>query len=176
MLSEEDQQTFTRLWTEAQPSVSHYLMSLVRDSATAKDLLQNTALVLLRKFSEYDRDKPFLPWALGVAKFELLGHRRDQARSRVMFDSEMLDRYTEKWSELAPVESDDSAALQTCLAKLPERLRKVVRLRYFDDLNSGEIAKALGMNAGSVRVSLQRTRDQLRKCVERELGMEGGTV
>lgn len=174
MLSEEDQETFTRLWTEAQPTVSHYLMSLVRDSATVKDLLQNTALVLLRKFSDYDRDKPFLPWAMGVAKFELLGHRRDAARSRVMFDSDLLDRYTERWSELAPRHSDEAEALQTCLTKLPDRLRKVVKLRYFEECNSKEIAEALEMKAGNVRVTLQRTREQLRECVERELGREGG--
>lgn len=174
MLSKEDQETFTRLWTEAQPTVSHYFISLVREPATSKDLLQKTALVLLRKFSEYDRDQPFLPWAMGVAKFELLGHRRDEARNRVMFDSDLLDRYTERWSELAPRHSDEAAALQTCLAKLPKRLRNVVRLRYFDDCNSKEIAKALDLTAGNVRVTLQRTREQLRQCIERELAKEGG--
>ena len=176
MLSEEDQETFTRLWTEAQPTVSHYLQSLVRDSAVAKVLLQSTALVLLRKFDDYDRDQPFLPWAMGVAKFELLGHRRDEARSRVMFDSDLLDRYTEKWAELAPQHSDEAEALQTCLTKLPERLRKVIRLRYFEDQNSGEISEALSLSAGNVRVTLQRTREQLRQCVERELRLQGGSV
>ncbi len=176
MFSEEDQETFTRLWTAAQPTVSHYLLSLVRDSTTVKDLLQSTALVLLRKFDDYDRAQPFLPWAMGVAKFELLGHRRDEARSRVMFDSDLLDAYTEKWSELAPQHSDESAALQTCLAKLPKRLSKVIRLRYFEGHHSGEIAEALGLTAGNVRVTLQRSREQLRQCVERELRLEGGSV
>lgn len=174
MLSEEDQETFTRLWTEAQPTVSHYLLSLVRDATMAKDLLQSTALVLLRKFSDYDRDQPFLPWALGVAKFEVLGHRRDAARNRIVFDSELLDRYTERWADLAPEQSDESDALQSCLKKLPNRLRKLVRLRYFEERNSAEIAKALGLSAGNVRVTLQRTREQLRLCVERKLGIEGG--
>ena len=176
MLSEEKQETFTRLWTEAQPTVSHYLLSLVRDPATAKDLLQKTALVLLRKFPEYDPEQRFLPWALGVAKFELLAHRRDEARSRIVFDSELLDRYTERWSELAPRQSDETVVLQTCLAKLPDRLRKVVRLRYYENRKSGEIAKALGLTAGNVRVTLQRIREQLRLCVERELGSEGGSA
>jgi len=176
MLSKEDQESFTRLWTEAQPTVSHYLLSLVRDSTTVKDLLQKTALVLLRKFDDYDRDQPFLPWAMGVAKYELLGHRRDEARSRVMFDSELLDRYTERWSELAPRHSDEAAALQNCLAKLPKRLRKVLRLRYYEEKNSREIADALDLTAGNVRVTLQRTREQLRQCIEHELRKEGGAV
>ncbi len=174
MLSKEDQETFTRLWTETQPTVSHYLLSLVRDSTIAKDLLQSTALVLLRKFDDYDRDEPFLPWAMGVAKFEVLGHRRDTARNRVIFDSEMLDRYTGRWSEMATEQSDETTALQDCLKKLPERLRHLVRLRYYEEQNSKEISKALDLTAGNVRVTLQRTREQLRQCVEQSLGTEGG--
>jgi len=176
MLSEKDQETFTRLWTEAQPVVSQYLLSLVRDPATVKGLIQSTAMVLLRKFSDYERDRPFLSRAMRVAKFELPGHRRDEARSRVTFDSELLERYIEKWSELAPRYSNQAAAQQTCLGKLPKRLRTVIRLRYFEDQNSGEIAEALSLGAGNVRVTLQRTREQLRQCVERELRLEGGSA
>ncbi|MCB1123497.1 MAG: hypothetical protein KJT03_18230, partial [Verrucomicrobiae bacterium] len=102
MLNESDQEKFTLLWTEAQPSVSHFILSVIKDASVAKDLLQATALVLLRKFEEYEASRPFLPWALGVAKFQILSHRRDAARGRITFDSELLDQYTETWAELSP--------------------------------------------------------------------------
>ena len=98
MLNESDQEQFTRAWTEAQPSVSRHVLSVVRNDATSKDILQATALVLLKKFEEYDSSQPFLPWALGIANFQILGFQRDTARSRVSFDSELLDRYTESWA------------------------------------------------------------------------------
>lgn len=102
MLSETEQAKFTALWTEVQPSVSHYILSVVREPAAAKDLVQSTALVLLKKIPDYQEDRPFLSWALGIAKFEILGHRRDEARSLVRFDSALLDRYTETWAEACP--------------------------------------------------------------------------
>lgn len=43
-----------RLWTDAQPAVVNYLHAMVRDPAMAKDLVQETAMVLFRRFGDYD--------------------------------------------------------------------------------------------------------------------------
>ncbi len=174
MLDDEQQERFTRLWTEVQPAVSGYVHAIVRDPAVAKDLVQETALALLRKFPEFDAQREFLPWALGMAKFAIMGHRRDAGRCRVMFDDALLEQVTESWSEVAPVIGDEEAALHTCLEKLAGHARRVVQLRYFEALNSAEIAQRLGSTASAVRVALQRIRGQLRECVERQLGMKGG--
>jgi DNA-directed RNA polymerase specialized sigma24 family protein len=48
----------------------------------------------------------------------------------------------------------------------------MVRLRYFEELTSEEIARRIGSKSAAVRVALQRIRDQLRACVERELAAE----
>lgn len=174
MLSDSNQENFTRLWTEAQPSVSRYIASVVRDHSVLKDIVQGTALVLLKKFPDYDPARPFLPWALGVAKFQILGYQRDSARSLVRFDSELLDRYTESWAQVEPEISDEASALKECLKGVSGKSREVVQLRYFEDLASPEIADRLGLKPGNVRVMLQRVREELRQCVERRMRAEGG--
>jgi RNA polymerase sigma-70 factor, ECF subfamily len=176
MLTDEQQERFTRLWTEVQPSVSGYVHAMVRDDAVAKDIVQETALALLRKFPAFDAQREFLPWALGAAKFEILGHRRDAGRCRVVFDDALLEQMTASWAEVAPQISDEEAALHTCLEKLARHARDVVQMRYFDSLDSLEIAQRLGSTAGAVRVILLRIRAQLRECVERQLGLEGGAT
>ena len=80
------------------------------------------------------------------------------------------------WAEVAPQISDEEAALHTCLEKLARHARDVVQMRYFDSLDSLEIAQRLGSTAGAVRVILLRIRAQLRECVERQLGLEGGAT
>ena len=80
---------FTLLWTAAQPIVGSYIGSLVPDFQEAEDLLQEVALVLLRKFPEYDDRRPFVAWALGVARFEVLHARRSHARSFVAAQSDL---------------------------------------------------------------------------------------
>jgi RNA polymerase sigma-70 factor, ECF subfamily len=168
MISEEEQERFMRLWTDAQPAVVNYLHAAVRDSAMAKDLVQETALVLFRRFGEYDGERPFLGWALGVAKYQVLGFHRDGARSFITFDTELLDKFTEIWAEAAPAASEQSTALEVCLERLQARPRQMVRWRYFEGLKSEEIAGMLGSKSAAVRVALQRIREQLRACIERE--------
>lgn len=169
MLNEQEQERFTRLWTDAQPAVENYLHAMVREPAVAKDLVQETALVMLRRFREYDGKCSFLGWALGVAKFQVRGFHRDEARSFVTFDTELFDKFTEVWAAAAPAASERSAALEACLERLAARPSQLLRLRYFEGLNSEEIARRLGSKSAAVRVMLQRIRDQLRTCMEHQM-------
>ncbi len=157
-----------RLWTIAQPMVADYVHSLLRDHSAAQDVLQETALVMFRRFAEYDDMRPFVAWALGIARFQVLGLRRDLMRNPVVFDDEVLTAFTSTWAEMAPVASDRAGLLQPCLDRLAAHARRLVQLRYFDELNASEIAQRLGMAAAAVRVALQRIREQLRTCVEQQ--------
>ena len=139
----------------------------------ADEVLQETSLVLFRRFDEYDEQRPFVAWALGVARFQVLSLNRDAARSRVAFDTELLVRFIEAWGELAPGASDRSLFLQDCIQRLAARARQMVRLRYYDELTAEEIARQIGGTGAAVRVALQRIRQQLRECVERQLRAEG---
>lgn len=174
MLDQNDQERFMRLWTATQPSVANYLHALVRDRAAAEDLLQETALLIFRRFAEYDESRPFVAWALGVARFKVMGLRRDAARSLLVFDDESLESFTETWVEQTTGASDRGAALEHCIDKLADHARRMVRLRYFEDLSAGQIARTLGGREGNVRVALQRIRTQLRDCIERRIRLEGG--
>ena len=172
MLNDQQQERFLRLWTESQQAVVNYIHATVRDPAVAKDLAQETALVLFRRFAEYDAERPFLAWALGVAQFQVRGFRRDAARSLVCFDTELFDQFTAMWAETAANTSERSSALEVCLERLPARPRQMLRLRYFEEYNSEEIARRLGSTSAAVRVALQRIREQLRACVEQQLQTE----
>jgi RNA polymerase sigma-70 factor (ECF subfamily) len=169
-----EQERFMCLWSSAQPAVSNYVHSLLRDHALAKDVLQETALVLFRRFSEYHEERPFLAWALGIARFQVLGVQRDAARNLVSCDEELLSRFTETWAEIAPEATDRAAALQTCLGRLAAHANRMVRLRYFEELDSEQIAQQIGGTGASVRSALKRVREQLRLCVEKQLSAEGG--
>ena len=173
MLSEQDQERFMRLWTTAQPAVANFVHALVRDHGAAKDVMQETALVIFRRFAEYDGQRPFLAWALGIARFQVMGLQRDSARSLVAFDDDVLAKFTDTWAEMAPGVSDRSAALQSCIERLAAHARRLVQLRYFEDLNAEQIAQRLGGNGAAVRVTLQRIREQLRACIERQIETEG---
>lgn len=172
MLTTRQQEHFTQLWTLAQPTVACFVHTSIRDRGQAEDVLQEIAMTLLRKFAEYDPSKTFLPWAMGVAKFAILGSKRDSARSRLVFDEALLERISSTFLEIAPALREEEAHLDHCLTRLAPEARRMVRLRYYDLLDSGEIARLLGKSEVAIRVGLLRIREQLRKCIESQLQLE----
>lgn len=118
MLSQTDQERFTRLWTAHQPAVSGYLNALVRDRLAAEDLLQETALTALRIFSEYDPQRPFVAWILGVARFKALGYLNNSLDETGM--SEL-----QAWL----AEQESNMRIFTEVLMLEEEIRAVVRVR-----------------------------------------------
>ena len=169
MSQTDDQERFMMLWTSAQAPVANYIHAVVRNPADARDVLQETALVLFRRFSEYDNSRPFLGWALGVARLQSLGYHRDRGRSLVVFDDEVLEQFTQNWCDLTPQTSDRAIFLEGCIERLTARAKQLISLRYHEDLTAEEIAKRLGGQGSAIRVALQRIREQLHACVTQRL-------
>ena len=167
------QEQFIRLWTEARPAVAAFLHALIPDHHTAEDLLQEVAVVLLRKLADYDPARPFLAWALGVARFELLEHRRHLARSPICVDSDLVGRLADTWAERQPDLEARRAALRDCLRTVGGKTAAMLRLRYEEQLGFDAVAERLGIAAGGVRMALSRARDTLRNCVRDRL-LTGG--
>lgn len=63
--------------------------------------------------------------------------------------------------EHAPSTPDDD--LERLLARLPERQRAALTLRYVHDLDDDRIAAAIGCRPGNVRALLSRGRTALRE-------------
>jgi len=57
----------------------------------------------------------------------------------------------------------ERADLQAALARLDERDRRLLKMRYAEDLTQAAIAARLGVPEGTVKVRLHRARDRLRR-------------
>jgi RNA polymerase sigma-70 factor (ECF subfamily) len=166
----QDQRTeqLARLWTEAQPMVAAYILSLIPDFHRAEDVLQQVAVVLVRRFDEYEPGRPFLPWALGIARNASFDCRREMAKVRSpLLNDELIESVREVFEEESDASICIRQALRTCLQGLRERMLEVLQLRYAEDLKPQDVAKRLGITSGSVRVILHRARQGLRACIER---------
>jgi RNA polymerase sigma-70 factor (sigma-E family) len=69
----------------------------------------------------------------------------------------------------------DRAALMVALARLPERRRACIVLRYFEDLDVGDTATALGCSEGTVKSQTSRALETLRSMFATS-GCDGVTV
>lgn len=169
-----DSEYYARYWTQAQPIVAGYIGSMLPDFHETEDLLQDVAVILLRKFREYDPGRSFVGWALGVARREILAMRRSHSRSFLIYDSDVVNAVAEVCEELTPELETRARALRQCLRNVGARAWEILRLRYEGALKPREIAVRSGIAAGTVRVTLSRIRALLRECVERKLATHGG--
>jgi RNA polymerase sigma-70 factor (ECF subfamily) len=172
-MSNESEQ-FTLLWTRAHHSVAAYVNALVPEFSDAEDIVQEVALVLMRRFAEYDRARPFVAWAIGVARLQVLQHW-DRRRQRPKFlDDALLEKVTALHGEMVDELASARRALEICLRDIDGRRRTALAMRYGDNLQPTAIAAALGTSATAIRNLLNRVRNDLRACIERRLRqMEG---
>jgi RNA polymerase sigma-70 factor (ECF subfamily) len=165
---------FARAWAEARPAVEGYLAAVVRDRHAVDDLVQEVALAAWTGFAAYTADRPFLGWALGIARHKLHDRWRDLARGRLAVADPGL---IEALAVIADDEEDDLAqrrrALRDCLSGIRGRAWDVLQAVHAAGEAPMDIARRLGLSAANVRVILHRARTALRSCVERRLAGGG---
>ena len=167
----EDVTRFTTLWTRAYPAVSAFIATAIGNATDTEDVLQRTASVAVTKFETFDaRHGPFVAWAIGIARFEVLKYRRASrdAQERVL-DHETIEHVAAGFIATADELDDRRHALTSCLQKMKGRARRIVEHRYRDGMATSAIASALRIKPGNVSVILNRAYKFLRDCIDSEL-------
>ncbi len=154
-----------RRWTQAVPTVSAFVASLVRDFQDRDDILQEIAVAVLESFERYDPTQSFVGWVLGIARNQVRLHYRRQGREKVVFDSETVEALARAFAEGLPADPRLDR-LGECFERLDARSRELCRLRYECDLKPAAIGAHLDLGANTVAKALQRIRDRLRECIE----------
>lgn len=163
-----------RLWTTAMPTVSAFVTSLVRDFQARDDVLQDIAVAVIESFDSYDSSRPFIGWVIGVARNQVRHYYRRKAHERMIFDSEAVDVLSAAFAETSTEQSQLFGRLGKCIEELDEHSRRLCQLRYERDLKPAAIGPIVGMGANAVAKALQRIRDRLKHCIERNAAIQGG--
>jgi RNA polymerase sigma-70 factor (ECF subfamily) len=160
---------FIGMLTDHQVDLLAFILSSLGDYSDTLDVLQRTNIVLWQKASQFRRGAPFLPWALKIAKFEILAFMRQRRRDRHVFCPEvvelMVDTAIERSGELSP----RSDALRQCIKELPERSREFLRIRYAQQQSVKQISEKTGRSIDAVKSLYHRIRIGLARCIDRKV-------
>jgi RNA polymerase sigma-70 factor (ECF subfamily) len=160
---------FLGLFLRHQADLRAFLGSVLRDRSAVDDVFQETALVLWKKFGEYDPARPFGAWARGVAAHKVL---QERARRVPLAFSPAAVRAVAAAFDRAP-ETADLEPLRDCVSRLAERSRRLLALRYGESLKLGEIARRVGGTLDAVHKVLSRAREAVEDCLRRKAASEG---
>jgi RNA polymerase sigma-70 factor, ECF subfamily len=156
-----------------------YLFAFTGDAALAEDLAQETFMIAYRKRDEFRRGESFGAWLRGIARHVALRQRASMAGARVIFDTDSAwSAFDRRAAELERDHLDPCfdtlrvAALRRCLARLTDRVRRLLEGRYRRGLSAPELARQEKIAEGSVPVILHRARAALGACVRKSLPVD----
>jgi len=164
---------FLAHFTRVQGPVLAYIRSLVHDAAGADDVFQAVSLTLWRRFDSFRRGEPFLPWALGIARHEVLHYWRARRRDRLVFSEAALARLADAAVSVVDEADRRQAALEACVKGLPDRQRQLVAMFYDQRLPAEQIAASWDRTVHAVYKALKVLRRSLLDCVEQRLVADG---
>jgi RNA polymerase sigma-70 factor (ECF subfamily) len=160
---------FVELYSQHYPKLQYFLMALLPTSNDAADVMQETSLVLWRKFDTFEIGTNFFAWACKIARLQTLKHFQRNHRSTKLFENQTLEKIATDALQAAERNSVPLELLESCLQKLPESDRKIIRRRYEAGVTVKQIAAEIGLSANLLSKSLGRMRRALLACIERKL-------
>jgi RNA polymerase sigma-70 factor (ECF subfamily) len=154
-----------------QRPVFNLIVRMVQDGGTAEDLAQETFAKAFRSLGTFDLRMRFAAWILKIAHNTTLDYLRRHRPHLVPLDAPMQEdgpSLAEQLADTAGVSPERAverrqltAALDAAIDLLRPEYRRVVVLRYQEDLDYADIAEVMSVPLGTVKTFLHRARRAL---------------
>ena len=161
--SKDDERAFTQLYLESYSLVYNYVYRRMGGSSAVEDVVSEAFLLAARSFSRFDPSRAkFSTWVTRIALNCMASHYRRE-RELVSLD-ELPEVFPTGEDEQAAFDDQDLAS--RLLAVLDEDERRLVLMKYRDEMRNTEIASELGMNASTVSTVVSRAVAKMRRAAE----------
>jgi RNA polymerase sigma-70 factor (ECF subfamily) len=162
-----DEQSFDAFYARTVTPLRAYVTRVLGNAAAADDIVQETYLRFLKAAPDTEDPNQLRAFLFRVASNLTVDYWRHQR----------LERGTENQDEALRTTSPPDVPLEIDFRRVFARLRPQQRammwLAYVEGAEHRDIAAALGLREGSIRVLLHRARQQLAKLIRERAGDEG---
>ena len=167
-----DQNAYAELMHLYRDSIYFMLMKIVKNSDDAEDLTLDTFGKAFRYLDKYSPKYAFSTWLFRIAVNNSIDYIRHKNNSPQCLDDDLTEDVTLRLidsseSNYTPTPEQEVInkqrvqMLKAAVTQLPEKYRKVVELRYYEDLSYDEIAERLGLSLSNVKIQLLRAKNML---------------
>ncbi len=161
---------FTALLMANQRRIYGYILSLVPNPSDADDILQETALIMCKKFSEYKADTSFHSWAIKISYFTIVNFNRKKQRRSVKLRDDIFRMIANAQQEIhSDNYSERADSLKSCTEALKPKDREIIDLHFNKGLKVVDIAQQVGRSADTLYKSISRIIIILRQCIQKKL-------
>jgi RNA polymerase sigma-70 factor, ECF subfamily len=161
------------LFARHQVRVYRFVLRLVRNEATAEDLISEVFLEVWRAAGKFEGRSTVSTWMLSIARFKALSVLRQ--RSDTELDEAMAGAIEDQADdpEVVLAKKDKGAALRQCLNKLSPEHREIIDLVYYHEKSVAEVAEIVGIPEPTVKTRMFYARKKLSELLK-EQGIDRG--
>ena len=162
----EDFDAFAELYDRYLCRVYRFVRSQTSDDATAEDLTAQTFFRALSSAHSFDGRGSYRAWIFRIAHNAIVTWRTTRMKAPVVVELLPEEADPSPSPAAMAVSGEQQRLVRHLIGSLPPAQREVLSLRYLEDLEIEEIARATGRSRGAVRILLHRARAALRRAIE----------
>ncbi|HAH44224.1 sigma-70 family RNA polymerase sigma factor [uncultured Gimesia sp.] len=169
MEQKNQERQFTKLLTAHRRQLYAFIYSLLADHSDAEDVYQRCSMIMWGKFDQFDSNCDFLPWAMGIAFYEVKNFLRVSSRDRHLFSEQLLEQLFDCMSAQKNNHSTQMLSLEKCLKLLRQKDLWLIQQVYWERRKCSAVAEETGMKINALYDRVGRIRSQLKDCVRRRV-------
>jgi len=164
---EGNREAFARLISRYQRELFHFLVRFLGNRAAAEDVFQEAFLQVHQSVNAFDPERRFRPWLFTIAANKARDYLRSQARrptTPLQASINATDSDSGEFIDLLkskdpgpsePMEREEQQArIQNIVMGMPEHLREILLLSYFQQFPYKQIGEILDIPLGTVKSRL----------------------
>lgn len=154
-LAEGDQTAMTELYTATSSAVYGFALSIVKNTADAEDIMQETYIRIYRAAPTYQRLGKPMAWILTIVRNLSLMKLRERKTDTLPDDFELSS------GETLHLVSENRLVLRTALRHLSDEERQIVTLYAISGMKHREISELLGLTLSTTLSKYHRALKKL---------------
>jgi RNA polymerase sigma-70 factor (ECF subfamily) len=153
--------------------VYRFVLRLVRNEATAEDLISDVFLDVWRQAGKFEGRAAVSTWMLSIARFKALSALRRKPDQELDEETAAAIEDHSDDPEVALAKKDKGAVLRECLTVLSAEHREIVDLVYYHEKSVEEVARIVGIPEATVKTRMFYARKKLSELLK-ERGIDRG--
>ena len=153
--------------------VYRFVLRLVRNEATAEDLISDVFLDVWRQAAKFEGRSAVSTWMLSIARFKALSALRRKPEEEL--DEEKAEQIEDRSDdpEVTLAKKDKGSVLRQCLTRLSTEHREIIDLVYYHEKSVDEVAGIVGIPEATVKTRMFYARKKLSELLK-EQGIDRG--
>jgi RNA polymerase sigma-70 factor, ECF subfamily len=153
--------------------VYRFVLRLVRNEATAEDLISEVFLDVWRQAAKFEGRSAVSTWMLSIARFKALSTLRRRPEQELDEETAAAIEDHSDDPEVTLAKKNKGAVLRECLTALSAEHREIVDLVYYHEKSVEEVARVVGIPEATVKTRMFYARKKLSELLK-ERGIDRG--